>query len=153
MFAPETTFGLPVSPTRANECGVRKTLCRTTPISCLISPPSNYAAWEHVAAELMASTSEFAAPRCPRCRQPVHYRRRLAKPPPKPSPSWTHSFLGCAVRKSDFPGTSLNLRARRTRPSNCIPTDLVRQAARRFGEISFDQAPQTPAELPVLLTA
>ena len=45
-----------------SECGVRKTLCPTTPISYLISPQSNYAVWEDVAAELMAATSEFVAP-------------------------------------------------------------------------------------------
>ena len=81
-------------------------LCPTTPISCLISPQSNYAAWEHVVAELTAATSEIAAPGCQRRLRPSAYGRRLAKPAPKPSPSSTHSFLGCAGRKSDFPGTS-----------------------------------------------
>jgi hypothetical protein len=60
----------------------------------------------------------------------------------------THSFLGCAVPNSDFPATSINIRARFTSSSNCITSDLVRPAARPFGEISFDQGLQTPAELP-----
>ena len=59
----------------------------------------------------------------------------------------------CAVRNSDFPGTSLNVRARCTSSSNCITRDLVRPEARPFGEISFDHGLQTPAELPRLLTA
>ena len=49
-----------------------------------------------------------------------------------------------------FPGTSLNVRARCASPSNCNTSDLVRPAARRFGEISFDHGLQTPAELPRL---
>src|SRR5260370_42412794 len=90
-------------PTGANECGVPRTLWPTTPISSLISPQSNYAAWEDVAAEPTVATSEFAAPRSQHQLRPSHYGRCLAKrPPAKPSPCSTHSFLGCAARKGDI---------------------------------------------------
>jgi hypothetical protein len=84
------------------------------------NPQSNYAVREREAAEPTAATSDFGAPKRQHRLRPAHYQRRLAKPPPKPSPSSTHSFLGCAVRKSDLPGTSLNVRARCTSSPNCI---------------------------------
>src|ERR1700694_2981999 len=75
-------------------------------MSSLTDPQSNYAAWERVVAELMPATSEPAGPLCRRDAKPSRHGWHPGKPPPKPLPSSTHSFLGCAERKSDCPETS-----------------------------------------------
>src|SRR3954468_64559 len=76
---------------------------RTTLISSSTSPQSNCAAWERAAARPTPATGEPAASLC---RYPSYPSRQVGpgKPPPKLSPCSTHSFLGCAVRKSELPG-------------------------------------------------
>jgi hypothetical protein len=83
--------------TRANECGVRKTLCQTQPIYCSINPPRNYAAWEAAAAEPMVVTNvPGAAPQSRLRPTPFRHPQRPMKQRLKPSRSWTPSSRGCA---------------------------------------------------------
>jgi len=96
----------------------RKTLWPTPPTSYLTSPPCNYASSEHAAAEHTGATSAPAAPVWRRHPQPSRYEQRPGKPLPKPSPCWTPSFPGSAVRKGDFPGTSL--------PANAVAFEKLR---------------------------
>jgi hypothetical protein len=98
------TFDLLRPSSRANECGVRKTLCQTQPIYCSINPPRNYAAWEAAAAGPMVVTNvPGAAP-----------QSRL-RPTLSCQPHYETAAEAIAVLDAQFPWLRVRKEARRLR--------------------------------------
>ena len=104
---PPARFRLACVPYLSNECGVRRTPWPTTPISFLISPQSNCADRGHAVAGPTAATTGPAVPLGPQHPNPPRHVRRHGRLRPKPSRYSTPSSGGCAMRRSEVPGTSV----------------------------------------------